>query len=139
MEWVWRWRDGEVEMLALMKDCVQAEECKSVRALTFDIPFCDTTLSERTNWRRRKQEHMPCTPETGKERQRQIWRTGSRTFKGIVHPKMNFCHRVLTLMSFQTCGTFFLPSVEHKRRSFFPHTLQFKSLGSLRCIYLVIF
>jgi len=34
--------------------------------------------------------------------------------KGMVH---KFCHNLLTLMTFQTCMTFFL-SVEHKSRYF---------------------
>lgn len=36
-------------VLALMKDCAPAEECKSVRVPTFNIPLCDTSLSERTD------------------------------------------------------------------------------------------
>jgi len=30
------------------------------------------------------------------------------SFKGILHPKIKFCHHLLTLKLFQTCMSFFL-------------------------------
>ncbi len=55
-------------------------------------------------------------------------------FKGIVHPKLKYCHHLLTLMLFQTCIDFFL-----QKKIFWRMLITKQFLAAIDFIYIYIY